>query len=164
MAAAAAGEAEAGGGSSSSGAMGAAIGGTGGFLSSLLGFFANRENNANSQKLQSNQIDFETRFANQLAKLSLNNTSTLMNKQFNQSKEFVTFQTNLQGNALQSMGLPQGAWALGPMASALPHTTQMVAPGSFMTDKLPGDPTIQKFNGGEIQQAIGVGNATGIGF
>jgi len=83
-----------------------------------------------------------------------------MDYSFGQAQKWTSF----QGDAFQSMGLPRGAWALGSSAMALPHTTQMVAPGSYSHSALPGNPTLTALNGSSVQQAFGQGNSTGIGF
>lgn len=108
---------------------------------------------------QSNQ-NFQKQLTGDILSVNFKNTSALMDKQFNQNKDWADF----QGGALESMGLPKGAWALGASANALPRTTQVVAPGSYSRAQLPGDPTRTALTGSTAQQAFGWGNSTGIGF
>lgn len=159
MAAAAA--AEGGGMSAGAGqAAGAAAGGFFGFLGGLshdiFGFEtakSDREQNAANFKMG---ID-NSRY---LQQQGYNNALGLQNNEA--GLQFGNFQkeVGMREDALKSMGLPGGVWALGGGTSNLPTTTQMTSSGSYVKSAFPGDPTVTALTGSTVQQQFGWGNYT----
>nr|WPV63580.1 MAG: hypothetical protein [Wufeng shrew picorna-like virus 43] len=97
----------------------------------------------NNSALSAQSFEQSTKFNLQSADLNLRNQKAMV---------------GMQSSALESMGLPGGAWALGSLSSNLPRTTQMVNQGSYARSALPGDPTTARLNGSTIQQQFGWGN------
>lgn len=117
-----------------------------------------RESLKKTQDFAAEQANLGRQYGTDQNKLWRELQLALLEKQLKMPFDYRSEGINQQSDALQSMGLPRGAWALNGLGASLPRTTQMINRGSYMTSRLPGDPTLVARNNSAMQQYMGVGN------
>lgn len=149
---------------------GAAIGGMfnfgSGVINSQKDMAMNKENREYDWKKtdflnawQTAQAQLNREFMLRQQSLGLNFQKDLQTADQGFQTDFRNSGISMQQRALESMGLPGGAWALSN-PGGLPTTTQLISRGSYMRSRLPGNPLSGTANYSPMQQQMGWGNYT----